>query len=289
MGNPRYVLSASIPAEVADVILIERRCTEEVVIASETHSASISADRVGDLYSSSEDRNISDSRRILRIKSPVEKIAGTNPCTVAPGDEGWGVKKGVLHPRTPEQWSATNAYLHHQFSEYLSPGFKFDIDTHIGKIQDCVYNHFASTYGFVDKTGGGGKVSFGGMYDNMSVKELKNALKSLKTHISPCSRMPEISFVSRLIRTRLKVKKLNADAARDIDQDLMCRRHFWKFVKKVFKNVNSSLPTFNVSTCYSFFSKTLSLVSPGPFPVPTWIPPSNPPPVPISPLPPAAK
>src|SRR5882757_9554271 len=114
---------------------------------------------------------------------------------------------------------------------------------------------------------------FGGVYDNLSVKELKHVLKSLKTDIGACSRLPEISFVSRLIRTRLKDKKRASVATENVDQDLLCRKHFWKFVKKVFRDVNSSLPTFNISTCYLFFSKTLSLVSSGPFPIPSWIPP----------------
>ena len=51
------------------------------------------------------------------------------------------------------------------------------------------------------------------------------------------------------------------------------KKHFWGFVKSTFKQGTSLLPSFDVTTCTSFFARTFNSINPfKSFEIPSWIP-----------------
>ena len=58
-----------------------------------------------------------------------------------------------------------------------------------------------------------------------------------------------------------------------LNHDKYFQRNFWGYIKNVFEKKRSVLPTFTMSECLNYFSKTLAAVHPTKlFPFPSWIP-----------------
>ena len=89
----------------------------------------------------------------------------------------------------------------------------------------------------------------------------------------------EIKFVAKKLRNLLNKSNTtdpnNTDshASANIDHDSLIGKSFWGFVKRFFKKNTSSFPSFSLSECTSYFTKTLSAISPTKtFNIPSWIP-----------------
>ena len=113
-------------------------------------------------------------------------------------------------------------------------------------------------------------------YQTFSAKDLKKALKKLKLENGD---VLEIKFVAKKLRTLLD-KRNNTDQhdantyeSTEINHDRLIKINFWGYVKKYFKKNTSSLPTFNLGQCTSYFTKTFSAINPcKTFSIPCWIP-----------------
>jgi hypothetical protein len=89
----------------------------------------------------------------------------------------------------------------------------------------------------------------------------------------------EIKFVVKKLHFLLN-KSNNTDlnnsdshASADIDHDNLIGKNFWGYIKRFFKKSTSSLPSFNIAQCTSYFTKTFSAISPNKtFNIPSWIP-----------------
>jgi hypothetical protein len=58
-----------------------------------------------------------------------------------------------------------------------------------------------------------------------------------------------------------------------IDLNSLINKNFWGYIKRFFQKNTSSLPSFNLAQCTSYFTKTLSTISPNKsFSIPSWIP-----------------
>ena len=67
--------------------------------------------------------------------------------------------------------------------------------------------------------------------------------------------------------------KTDSHASANIDHDSLIGKSFWGFVKRFFKKNTSSFPSFNLAECTSYFTKTLSAISPTKtFNIPSWVP-----------------
>ena len=89
----------------------------------------------------------------------------------------------------------------------------------------------------------------------------------------------EIKFVAKKLRNLLNKSNTtdpnNTDShvSANIDHDSLIGKSFWGFVKRFFKKNTSSFPSFNLTECTSYFTKTLSAISPTKtFNIPSWIP-----------------
>ena len=68
-----------------------------------------------------------------------------------------------------------------------------------------------------------------------------------------------------------------------LNHDKYFQRNFWGYVKNVFEKKRSVLPTFTMSECFNYFSKTMAAIHPTKlFPLPSWIPPLRNPEIPFN-------
>ena len=110
-------------------------------------------------------------------------------------------------------------------------------------------------------------------YKEYTVKELKKALQNLK---SKKGELSEIKYVSRTLRDRLRNNNNDADDLNDsysFNHNKYLERSFWGYVKNIINRKDAVLPSFNMTDCLSYFSKSLAKINPNKlFVIPSWIP-----------------
>ena len=58
-----------------------------------------------------------------------------------------------------------------------------------------------------------------------------------------------------------------------LDHDSLINKNFWGYVKRFFTKNTGTSPSFSLSQCSSYFTKTLSAINPKKrFKIPSWIP-----------------
>ena len=181
------------------------------------------------------------------------------------------LKKGIKLPKSPLQWSTANDFFKLTFSNL--PITPRDLNNNINTMATVVYNYFSENFGYVNNHN---DVQYQRKYESFSTKDLKKSLKKLKLENGE---ILEIKFVAKKLRNLLNKSNTtdpnNTDshASANIDHDSLIGNCFWGFVKRFFKKNTSSFPSFNLSECTSYFTKTLSAISPTKtFNIPSWIP-----------------
>ena len=110
-------------------------------------------------------------------------------------------------------------------------------------------------------------------YESYTAKELKKTLKQLKLSNGD---VMEIKFVAKKLRSILNksnVSQCHTDKSDALDHDNLIKKNFWGYVTRFFKKNSSSMPTFNLAQCASYFKKTFSAICPNKtFNIPNWIP-----------------
>ena len=96
----------------------------------------------------------------------------------------------------------------------------------------------------------------------------------------------EIKFVAKKLRSILNkynVSQCHTDKSDALDHDNLIKKNFWGYVTRFFKKNSSSMPTFNLAQCTSYFKKTFSAICPNKtFNIPNWIPTFSPPQTPFN-------
>ena len=185
-------------------------------------------------------------------------------------DEYPELRKGINLPKSNSEWLTANEYF--KFSILSNAPIKSqDLNASIKLLNTTIYNYFAENFGYVERLPGD---SLYNKYDNYSIKDLKKALKGLK---SSNSDLAEIRYVSRLVRNKLKTKATNDNLSNNKDEpfnhDKFLERNFWGYVKKVINFDESILPTFNMVDCLKHFKSVLAKINPNKiFQIPSWIP-----------------
>ena len=180
------------------------------------------------------------------------------------------LKRGIKLPKSPLQWSTANDFFKLTFPNHpITPD---DLNNNINTMVTVVYNYFSGNFGHVDNNC---SVEFERKYQTFSTKDLKKALKKLKLENGS---ILEIKFVAKKLRILLnksnntELHNSDSHASADIDHDNLIGKNFWGYVKKIFKKNTSSLPSFNLAQCTSYFTKTFSAISPNKtFNIPSWI------------------
>jgi len=183
------------------------------------------------------------------------------------------LKQGINLPKNDDEWLTANLF----FKSDLPPITSDDIGSNIKQLNDVVYNYFQTNYGNV-KTNDS---AFIDKYKNYSTKDLKKALKILK---SSNNNVEEIKYVARTLRDKLQKSQHDPDKTDiNIDHDKYISKNFWGYVKNILNKKTSALPTFNMTECASYFRQILSQVNPYKlFVIPSWIPRLKPPDIPYN-------
>ena len=179
------------------------------------------------------------------------------------------LKKGINLPKNDSEWSTANDY----FKCALQPNDPItlqDLNSKIKLLNDAIYNYFANNYGHTETVPDKNMVA---KYKEYTVKELKKALQNLK---SKKGELSEIKYVSRTLRDRLRNNSNDADDLNDsesFNHNKYQERSFWGYVKNIINRKDAVLPSFNMTDCLSYFSKSLAKINPNKlFVIPRWIP-----------------
>ena len=145
-----------------------------------------------------------------------------------------------------------------------------DVNSKIKLLNDVIYNYFADNFGHNETVTDKGMVA---KYKDYTVKELKKALQNLKSNKGDLS---EIKYVSRTLRDKLRNNNNDgptSDSNESFNHDNYIGRNFWGYIKNVINKKDSILPSFNVTDCFTYFSKSLAKINPNRlFNIPSWIP-----------------
>ncbi|CAB4027255.1 Hypothetical predicted protein [Paramuricea clavata] len=179
------------------------------------------------------------------------------------------LKKGINLPKNDSEWSTANDY----FKCALQPSDPItlqDLNSKIKLLNDAIYSYFANNYGHTETVPDKNMVA---KYKEYTVKELKKALQNLK---SKKGELSEIKYVSRTLRDRLRNNGNDADDLNDsesFNHNKYLERSFWGYVKNIINRKDAVLPSFNMTDCLSYFSKSLAKINPNKlFVIPSWIP-----------------
>ncbi|CAB4010466.1 Hypothetical predicted protein [Paramuricea clavata] len=161
------------------------------------------------------------------------------------------LKKGIKLPKSPLQWSTANDFFKLTFSNL--PITPRDLNNNINTMATVVYNYFSENFGYVNNHNDKLKL------ENGDILEIKFVAKKLRNLLNKSNTTDP--------------NNTDSHASANIDHDSLIGKSFWGFVKQFFKKNTSSFPSFNLAECTSYFTKTLSAISPTKtFNIPSWIP-----------------
>ena len=87
-------------------------------------------------------------------------------------------KAGVRLPKTKSDWNLANAYIHSIFNEYDWNKLSENFEHIVLDIQNKIYSYFEATHGSMSSNDS----QFEDKYQNKTTKDLKSALKALKSN-----------------------------------------------------------------------------------------------------------
>jgi hypothetical protein len=179
------------------------------------------------------------------------------------------LKQGINLPKNDSGWQTANDYF--KCALQLNDPIRMrDVNSKIKLLNDVIYNYFANNFGHNETVPDKNMVT---KYKEYTVKELKKALQNLKSNKGDLS---EIKYVSRTLRYKLRNNNndgLTSDSNESFNHDNYIVRNFWGYIKNVINKKDSILPSFNVTDCFTYFSKSLAKINPNRlFTIPSWIP-----------------
>ena len=161
------------------------------------------------------------------------------------------LKKGMKLPKNDSEWSMVNDP---DKQSYLQ-----DINSKIKLLNDAVYKYVADNNGYCESVPDQNLIT---KYKEYTVKELKKALQHLKSNKGNLSK---IKYVSRGLRVKLRINCNKADGLSSnesfFNHDQYLGRNFWGYAKNIINKEDAVLPSFNMTYCLSYFSKTLTKIN----------------------------
>ena len=176
------------------------------------------------------------------------------------------LKHGINLLKNYSGWQTANDYFKCAL-QFNDPITMQDVNSKIKLLNDVIYNYFADNFGHNETVPDKSMVA---KYKYYTVKKALQNLKSNKGDLS------EIKYVSRRLRDKLRNNNndgLTSDSNESFNHDNYIGRNFWGYIKNVIKKKDSILPSFNVTDCFTYFSKSLAKINPNRlFNIPSWIP-----------------
>ena len=187
------------------------------------------------------------------------------------------LRKGIKLPKSNSEWSTANEYFKFALQSN-QPMRSQDLDSNIRLLNNVIYEYFATNLGYTDSIPDNSMVN---KYKDCKVKDLKKALKKLK---SENSEPDEIKYVSHILRDQLRLSNNNNrshepsldnnhDNCQMLNHDKYVEKNFWGYIKNILNKKDNILPSFNVTQCLAYFNETLAAIQPNKlFTIPSWIP-----------------
>ena len=178
------------------------------------------------------------------------------------------LKKGINLPKSESEWSQANEYFKSAL-QIDNPITMQDVNSKIKFLNNMIYNYFVDNFGHIESIPDNNMVA---KYKEYTVKELKKTLRNLKSNNGD---LGEIRYVSRALRDKLRNNSNDVDGLNNesFNHDKYLRRNFWSYVKNILNKKVTSLPSFNMTDCFYYFSKSLAKINPSKlFAIPSWIP-----------------
>ena len=182
------------------------------------------------------------------------------------------LKKGINLPKNDSEWLTANNYFKFAL-QTNGPIISQDIDSKIKHLNSVIYNYFANNFGHNATVPDKNMVD---LYKEYTIKDLKKALQNLKSNNGDLN---EIKYVSRTLRDKLRnnsINCINADVLNNTESfnhNKYLEQNFWGYVKNIFKRKDAVLPSFNMTDCLLYFSKSLAKInSNNLFVISSWIP-----------------
>ena len=145
-----------------------------------------------------------------------------------------------------------------------------DLNSNIKLLNNIIYDYFAQNFGYSESVPDNSLLN---KYKDYEIKDLKKALKTLK---STSGELDEIKYVSHILRGKLRSNNNNEsslDSSQSLNHDKYIGKKFWGYVKNIQRKKDTVLPSFNMTQCLSHFTKTPAAIHPNKlFNIPSWIP-----------------
>ena len=151
---------------------------------------------------------------------------------------------GIKLPKSEDQWKEANE--HFKTVRPYNSEIANTEDTFV-HMQKSIYQYFSEKYGSVNINILDG---YSAIYRHLSKCQLKLKLRELKTAQYP--REDEIKFASGLLCSKYNPNKKKRTSS-NINHELQIKSNFWKYCHSTFESKENVKPSFDESTCYTFF------------------------------------
>ena len=137
---------------------------------------------------------------------------------------------GIKLPKSEDQWKEENEH----FKTVLPYNSEIaNIEDTLVLTQKSMYQYFSEKYGCVNTNIFDG---YSAIYGHLSKRQLKLKLRELKQLNTPW-------------KTNKQEKRINSN----INLELQIKSNFWKYCRSTFESKENVKPSFDESTCYTFF------------------------------------
>ena len=172
------------------------------------------------------------------------------------------VLKGLKLPRSKEEWDSANTHFKNNMAIQNDIN---DIDETAQQFQSSIYECFLENFGKHENSNEDG---FSVKYASYPKNRLKKVLKTLKNDEK--SDISGVTYVSRLLRSKLS--KGEKSYQPNLDHSYKIRKNFWSYCKEILESEPAVQPSFDQSTCFSYFKDSLACKNKTHnFELPSWI------------------
>ena len=190
------------------------------------------------------------------------------------------LRKGIKLPKSNSKWSTANEHFKFALQSNDPSHHKSitsqDLNSNIKLLNNIIYDYFAQNFGYSESVPDNSLLN---KYKDYEIRDLKKALKTIKSTSGELDEIKYVSLLSHILRDKLRSNNNNEsslDRRKTAASHLTMTnigRNFWGYVKNILSKKDTVLPSFNMTQCLSHFTKTLAAIQPNKlFNIPSWIP-----------------
>ena len=181
-------------------------------------------------------------------------------------------KRGILLPKSQEQWDLANLYFQTEMSTIT---ISKNANEAMEKFNFTIYRYFENNFGLTKRDEvTTGDINLINTYKDYLKSDIKRELKKMKSQHEPDINI--IKFLSKLLRS--KITKVQKNIVSHKNSDIEISKNFFGFCKRLFIKSVEILPAFGKVACENYFTRVLAPVHVSKlFKIPSWMKPLGPP------------